>query len=91
MGCPHAPRMRTIPQTIEELRKADPNTAVTLRALRRMVSNGEIPTVNIASKKLINLDVLFSLLYGKQSCYNDNAISCVSDVEQRKDNEIWQK
>ena len=63
------PRMRTIPKAYEEIKKIDPNTDFTLRALRRMVNTGEIPTVQINSKKLVNLD----LLIDKLSCYNDTA------------------
>ena len=66
----NTPRMRTIPQAYSEIKEIDPDTAVTLRALRRMVKNKEIPTVNIASKRLINLD----LLLDKLSCYNDSTI-----------------
>lgn len=56
------PRMRTAPEAIQEIRKADPNTALTLRALRRMMNTGEIPFVNVNSKRLINLDTLFEYL-----------------------------
>lgn len=62
-------RMRTIPKAFEAVKQADPNTDLTLRALRRMVSNGEIPVVRISNKVLINLD----LLLDKLSCYNDDA------------------
>jgi hypothetical protein len=61
--------MRTIPKAFEAVKQADPNTDLTLRALRRMVSNGEIPVVRISNKVLINLD----LLLDKLSCYNDDA------------------
>ena len=61
-------RMRTIPKAYEEIKALDPNTDLTLRALRRMVKNGEIPSVQIASKKLINLDLLLEVL----SCYNND-------------------
>lgn len=64
------PRMRTIPKAYEEIKKLDKDTCFTLRALRRMVNNGEIPVVQINSKKLINLD----LLINKLSCYNYGAI-----------------
>lgn len=67
------PRMRTIPRAYAEIKALDPDTDFTLRALRRMVNTGELPTVNINSKKLVNLD----LLIDKLSCYNDNAI-CTS-------------
>ena len=61
--------MRTIPKAFEEIKQVDPDTDLTLRALRRMVSNGEIPVVRISNKVLINLD----LLLDKLSCYNDDA------------------
>lgn len=56
------PRMRTAPEAIAELKKADPETAFTLRALRRMMKTGEIPVVKVESKQLINLDTLFDYL-----------------------------
>lgn len=62
-------RMRTIPKAFEEIKQVDPDTDLTLRALRRMISNGEIPVVRISNKVLINLD----LLLDKLSCYNDDA------------------
>lgn len=67
------PRLRTIPQAFEEIKRQDPDTAFTLRALRRMANNGEIPTVQIESKRLVNVDLLLEHL----SCYNDG-VFCVS-------------
>lgn len=63
-------RMRTIPKAYEEIKQLDHNTSFTLRALRRMCKNGEIPTVKVGNKTLINLD----LLINKLSCYNENTI-----------------
>ena len=56
------PRLRTLPQAMEEIKKADPDTAMTMRALRRMVNTGELPTIHIESKRLINMPVLFAHL-----------------------------
>ena len=56
------PRMRTIPKAYAELKKIDPEADFTLRALRRMVKNKEIPCINVANKKLINLDMLLEIL-----------------------------
>lgn len=70
------PKMRTLPQAYREIIEQDPNTNFTLRALRRMVKNGEIPTVSVGNKKLLNLD----LLLDKLSCYNNDA-TCVSNTE----------
>ena len=64
------PRMRTIPKAYAEIKALDPNTAFTMRALRRMVNTGELPVVQINSKKLINLDLLLHML----SCYTESTI-----------------
>lgn len=62
--------MRTIPKAYEEIKAIDPNTDLSLRALRRMVKSGKIPSVQIASKTLVNLDLLLEVL----SCYNKDTI-----------------
>jgi hypothetical protein len=62
--------MRTIPKAYEEIRAIDPNTDLSLRTLRRMVKSGKIPSVQIASKTLVNLDLLLEVL----SCYNKDTI-----------------
>ena len=58
------PRMRGIKAALAEVRQADPNTALTERALRRMVLSGELPSVRIGTKYLLNLDLLFGYLSG---------------------------
>ena len=55
------PRMRTLPEAAAELKRMDENTAFTLTALRRMTKTGEIPTINVGSKKLINFDKLLEM------------------------------
>lgn len=57
------PRIRGIREAIEELKELDPKTALTERGLRRLVLTGEIPTVRIGTKYLINMDVLIDYLY----------------------------
>ena len=52
------PRMRTIDQAAEELRRIDPDTAVTKTALRRLVVSGKLPSVSIGAKYLIDMDRL---------------------------------
>lgn len=56
------PRMRTIPEAFNELKKADPETAYTLRALRAAVNRGELPVVRVGNKRLINFDRLIEML-----------------------------
>ena len=65
------PRMRTIPKAYEEVKAADPETSFTIRALRRLVKCGNIQSVRVGNKILINLDLLFDYL----SCYNNSAIN----------------
>lgn len=56
------PRMRTIDQTIKELKQADPNSALTKHALRQMILKKEVPSVMVGCKYLINLDLLQAYL-----------------------------
>lgn len=65
------PRIRTIPKAYDEIKKLDKDTSFTLRALRRMCANGDIPTVKVGNKTLINVDLLIRTL----SC--DNETVCV--------------
>ncbi len=59
------PRMRTATQAIEYIKRADPDTAFTLSALKRMMRKGEIPVVHVESKRLVNLNDVLTFLSGK--------------------------
>lgn len=54
--------MRGIKQAIEEIKQADPCTALTEKALRRLILTKEIPSVKIGAKYLVNMDVLNNYL-----------------------------
>ena len=56
------PRMRTLPKALEEIRKVDPDTQLTLPTLRKLVDRGIIATVPLGNYRLIDLDKLFALL-----------------------------
>ena len=56
------PRMRTIGEAIRAIREADPGTAFTERALRRLVVSGAVPSVKVGAKYLVNLDLLLEQL-----------------------------
>jgi len=58
-------RMRTIEQAAEHFKKADPLTALTKTAIRRLVTTGEIPFVKVGTKYLLNLDALEEYLKGQ--------------------------
>lgn len=57
-------RMRLLKQAYAEIKAADPNTALTMTALRRLVLSGVIPTVNSGRKRFINMDALLAYLSG---------------------------
>jgi len=62
-------RMRTIPKAYEAIKELDPDTDFSMRMFRQLIKSGEIPTIKISNKVLVNLD----LLIDKLSCYNNTA------------------
>lgn len=58
------PRMRTISEAAAWLKAGDPGTAFTPTALRRLVVTGQLPSVRVGQKYLVNLDLLESYLMG---------------------------
>lgn len=62
-------RMRTIPKAYEAIKELDPDSDFSIRMLRKLIKSGEIPTIKISNKLLVNLD----LLIDKLSCYNNTA------------------
>lgn len=59
------PRMRTAEQALALIREMDPDTAVSLRQIRRYIYTGAIPHISVGRKKLINVDHLFRYLEGE--------------------------
>lgn len=56
-------RMRTLPKAVELLREEDPDTAITLTALRRLVKQKKIPVAMMGTHKpLVDVDALPELL-----------------------------
>lgn len=46
------PRMRTAPGALEIIKQMDPDTAVTLRYIRRLIATETVPHVDVGRKKL---------------------------------------
>ena len=57
--------MRTINEAAAFMRHADPHTAVTKTALRRLVTSGQIPSVRVGAKYLVDLGVLDEFFGGQ--------------------------
>ena len=58
--------VRTIKGALEELKTIDPNTSVTLYAIRKMVKQNKIPYIKTGNKILINMDNLIHYIEGKE-------------------------
>ncbi len=58
-------RMRGIEEGFREIQTRDPNTALTKTALRRLVTTGQIPSVKIGTKYLIDLDTVDKYFHGE--------------------------
>jgi excisionase family DNA binding protein len=56
------PRMRTVHEAAQELRRMDAGTAVTEYHIRQLAINNRIPRVKAGKKYLINLDALIEYL-----------------------------
>lgn len=58
------PRMRTPPQAVRELQQMDPDTNITLAALRRWIKSGQMPSVQVGRNFLVNMDILGRYMEG---------------------------
>lgn len=59
---PKIPHMRTVHEASIELKRIDPETAITEYHIRRLVLDGILPKVKAGKKYLINLDSLIEYL-----------------------------
>ena len=57
-------KIRTLPKAVEECRAKDPETCVTLNALRCWVKAGLVPSTKAGKNFLINMDELEACLSG---------------------------
>lgn len=58
-------RMRYAAQALEELRREDPDTPVTLNHIRALAASGKVPVHKIGRRRLINVDALMEYLAGQ--------------------------
>lgn len=69
-------KLRVVTEAYAELKKDDPNTALTLTGLRRMVRSGEIPTISVGRKRLIDYDKLVQYLSDEAAGETGEASKC---------------
>lgn len=56
------PKLRLLSEAYNEIKKEDPDTALTMNTLRCLVKSKEIPTVKIGRKRLIDYEKLIEYL-----------------------------
>lgn len=56
------PRMRTIKEAYEWLHQQDPQTGITKNAFRTMAVSGQIPSLKVGSKYLLNVNKMIPFL-----------------------------
>jgi len=49
------------------LKEHDPNTAITPHMIYQKIRSGEFPSVCVGNKRLLNVDVIFSILNNQQA------------------------
>ena len=76
--------MRTVKEAISELRKSDPNTALTERAIRRMVITHEIPSVKVGCKFLVNMAILEEYLNTGTPVQNNSLNGIVRKIDEKR-------
>ena len=60
-------KYRTIQQAFESIKAFDTDTAITYHALRQLVISGQMPSMRVGKKYLIDLDILAGLLNAQVS------------------------
>ena len=56
------PRMRTIKEAAEEIKRTDPDTAIREYFIRDLINSNKLPHVRAGRKILINMDKLYEYL-----------------------------
>lgn len=58
------PRMRTAAKVLEEIKKLDPETELSLHYVKMMIHNEVVPVLHVGNKKLVNVDDVIAYLQG---------------------------
>jgi len=64
--------MRSIPKAVEEIRKKDPETCISVCVLRRWVKEGKVSARKTGKNYLVNLDTLEAYMAGGGSAHADS-------------------
>lgn len=53
-------KMRLVSEAYNEIKAADPDTAISRTGFRRLVNEGKIPCVNVGNKRLVSMEAVYA-------------------------------
>lgn len=74
-----SPRMRLLKEVYDQLRADDPDTNITMYALRTIIKSGKVATIQLGRKTLINYDSLLDYLYNGDT-QDDESVSSYGGI-----------
>lgn len=60
------PRMRTAKGAVAFLKEQDPGSEVSVHFIRKLIKTGQLPSVPVGTKRLVNVDLLLDYLKGEK-------------------------
>ena len=78
---PELPRMRTIPAAVAAIKAEDSESALTVTALRRAVKSGQIPSVAVCTKTLVNMTDVYKFMSGTAVLPDTVSVSGIRRVD----------
>lgn len=76
-------RMRYPEQALEELRREDPATPVTLHFIRALAASGKIPVTMIGRRRLLNYDAMLEYLANPDPCVVEQGLGTIRRICER--------
>ena len=58
------PRMRTASGVLDEIKREDPQSSVTMHCVKSIVASGAVPIVLVGRKQLVDVDAVLAYLRG---------------------------
>lgn len=74
------PKIRTIAEAIEELKRLDPETAITARFIKEGIADGKIPVIRVGNKVLVNMANIFTFLEGEAVYETVTTVNCIRRI-----------
>ena len=74
------PKIRTIAEAIEEIKRLDPETAITARFIKEGIADGKIPIIRVGNKVLVNMASIFAFLEGEAVYETVTPTNCIRRI-----------